>query len=109
MICRIAVFKSIFRLGRPLKIFRRYFGSTIDSRAPMALHKFTQKLLAFAGAVSPGRIKEIAAKFNGTVERFPYFVQIGPCPSRHAPHPVSDFAYIPFGSSESSVLHGVKG
>src|SRR5260370_14868874 len=61
MVCREYIAIGIFRRRRPLAVFRRDLGGSVEALPPVPAPCFSPKGVAFTIAIGPGRIEKIAA------------------------------------------------
>src|SRR5262245_41326520 len=103
-----AVVHRILSAAGPLEILRWNLGGRIELAIWKITDQVTKNGFAFAGAVTPGRVKEIASQLHRSAQSPIHFVQIGTGPPRHPPHSIADLAHLPIGSSKTTIFHSLN-
>src|SRR5690606_5424190 len=105
VIVREDVFKLVAAPRRPLAVFGRDLRGGVEALGRRLLDQLAEQPLAVPRAVGPGRVEEVAAELDGPAQRLARLFVVRAFPLAHAPHAITDFAHLPAGSPESTVLH----
>ena len=88
----------VFRERGPFVIGGRNLGSGVKAFL-VAGHGFAKQSVAFAFAVRPGSIEEIAAGIDGKLQGIQGLAVVGAAPAAHAPEPIGNVADFESGAA----------
>ena len=88
----------VLRERRPFVIGGRNFGGGVEALF-IARHGFAEQGVAFAFAVGPGGVEEVAARVDGELQGIERLAVIGAAPAAHAPESVGDVADFESGAA----------
>jgi hypothetical protein len=87
----------------PLHVLRGDFGGRVDSPVGVAADEFAEQSLAAPLTVDPSGVEEVAAEFDGALERAQRLLVVRTRPAPHAPHAVADLADLPARAPETTI------
>src|SRR5580698_2896653 len=106
MIGREDVAVLVLRRRRPLLIFRRDFGRSIQTLTRILRQNLAQQTIAFPVAVGPCGIEKIAAEIDRQLQGLQRLAIFRAAPATHAPQSVGNVTYFETGTAELAVFHG---